>query len=80
MSERCEVCGGDGILNRDLPKEKQEPIWTLVRFEGVGTAHTEPLTYFLKRVCSACNNRWQRLLLDDIKRVEDQPKPVNPVD
>lgn len=71
--EVCGCCGSDGILNRDLPPEKQAPVWTFVSFDG-----QSGLTYFEKRVCSDCNNRWQRMLLADIKAVEERPKPVNP--
>lgn len=74
ISEACDRCGGDGILNRDLPKEKQVPIWTMVEFYGLDSH----LTYFRRRVCNDCNNRWQRLLLDDLKAEEERPKPVMP--
>lgn len=71
--ERCEACGSDGILNRDLPLEDQYPIFTRVEFRGDGTPHREGLTYFLKRVCSDCNNRWQSWLIADIDAAIQTP-------
>lgn len=62
--DRCDCCGGDGILNRDLPPEQQAPIWTEVRFWDADSG----LSYFYRQVCTECNNRWQRMLMADEER------------
>lgn len=72
--ERCECCGGDGVLNPDL--DPPVPIFTTVMFRGQPNfADPNGLIYFLKRVCTDCNNRWQRMLLADIEAHKPSPTP-----